>query len=123
MHDHIRSGPPRAARLWRGLFAALALLAGLGGVPAAAQTGVVSGTVVESGSGRPIGGAQVSVQGQDRRTVTDAQGRFTLAGVSGAQVTLQADRLGYARATGSARVGQADVRLQLAESVLCRTSR
>ncbi|MBW3655110.1 MAG: SusC/RagA family TonB-linked outer membrane protein, partial [Gemmatimonadetes bacterium] len=95
-----------------------ALLAGLGGAPAAAQTGAVSGTVVESGSGRPIGGAQVSVQGQDRRAITDAQGRFTLAGVSGTQVTLQADRLGYARATGPARVGQTDVRLQLAESVL-----
>jgi outer membrane receptor protein involved in Fe transport len=120
MHHPTRSGPSRRAhgpgsRLAAALLAALALAA----APAAAQQGEVAGTVVEAQSQRPIAGAQVTVQGQQGRSaVTDAQGRFRITGVAGTQVTLQVDRLGFGRATRGARVGELDVRIPVAESVL-----
>ena len=123
MHHPTRSGPPLHAhgpgpRRRRWAAAALALLA-LAAAPApiAAQQGEVSGTVVEGSSNRPVAGAQVSVQGQNRGTVTDVQGRFRITGVSG-RVTLQADRLGYGRATRAVNSGDTDVVISLSETAL-----
>ena len=44
----------------------------------AQATGTIMGTVTAAESGGPLAGAQVSVQGTVRRTVTDAQGRYRI---------------------------------------------
>ena len=125
MQHPTRSGPlpqdarvPRPGRAARGVLAALAL-AGLALAPrAAAAQGEISGTVVEAQTQRAIAGAQVTVQGQTRSAVTDAEGRFRLAGVQGTQVTLQVDRLGFSRATRTVTVGETGVRIALSEAAV-----
>jgi TonB-linked SusC/RagA family outer membrane protein len=83
---------------------------------AAAQEGVVGGTVVTEAGQRPLSGAQITVVGQDGKgAVTDASGRFRITGVTGAQVTLGARMIGYRAATHVVRVGQTDVRFALSE--------
>lgn len=96
----------------------LAALVGGGVRPAAAQEGVVSGVVVADPSLRPLAGARVAVEGTALAAVTDANGRFRLTGLSGAQVRLQASLLGYRAAAQTAAVGSSDVRITMSESVL-----
>ncbi|HEU5209649.1 MAG TPA: SusC/RagA family TonB-linked outer membrane protein [Longimicrobiales bacterium] len=86
--------------------------------PAEAQSGSVIGTVVSSGSLRPLSGAQVFAAGTDRGTVTDANGRFALTGLTGAQVTVNVVMLGYRDASVTVAVGTSDLRIELAESAL-----
>jgi TonB-linked SusC/RagA family outer membrane protein len=121
MHHPTRSGPPRRGsgpRAW--LRAAIVAAAALAAAapPAAAQQGELSGVVVEAQSARPVAGAQVTVQGQTRSAVTDPEGRFRITGVQGASVTVQVDRLGYSRVTRQVTVGQAGIRIPLAEAAL-----
>ncbi len=115
MHHPTRSGPPRRAFAWLAMLMAAALAAA---PPAAAQQGELSGTVVEAESGRPVAGAQVSVQGQTRSAVTDPEGRFRITGVQGTSVTVQVERLGFGRLTRQVSVGQTGIRIPLAESAL-----
>jgi TonB-linked SusC/RagA family outer membrane protein len=83
---------------------------------AAAQEGVLAGTVVAAGTQRPIAGAQVTVQGQaGKGAVTDAQGRFRIAGVTGTDVVVQARMIGFQSATQTARVGAMELRLAMSE--------
>ncbi|HTE20937.1 MAG TPA: TonB-dependent receptor plug domain-containing protein, partial [Armatimonadota bacterium] len=121
MHHPIRSGPPpvhpSGRRRWR--LAALVMLGlALLAPPAAAQQGEISGVVVEQQTQRAVAGATVTVQGQTRSAVTDAEGRFRIAGVQGGNVTLQVDRLGYTRVTRSVAVPQAGVRIAITEAAL-----
>lgn len=61
----------------------------------------VSGTVVDT-SGQPLAGATVRVQGTENETLTDAQGRFTLAGLElGTVVTVSAWKETYYCANAS----------------------
>lgn len=121
MHHPTRSGPPpagaRRGRRWTAAAAALLALA-LAAPPAAAQQGEISGVVVEQASQRPVPGATVAVQGQTRSAVTDPEGRFRITGVQGASVTLQVDRLGFARVTRAVTVGSSGVRIGLTEAAL-----
>ena len=124
MHQPTRSGPPRR---WAGpgplrrrvtaAAAALALLLGAA-APAAAQEGEVAGTVVSASGGRPLAGAQVSVEGTSRRVVTDPAGRFRITGLTGGSVTLRVTLLGHSSATRQARVGDTDVRVTLSEGAI-----
>ncbi|MBX6363929.1 MAG: SusC/RagA family TonB-linked outer membrane protein, partial [Gemmatimonadetes bacterium] len=84
----------------------------------AGQEAVVGGRVLDEGSLRPLSGAQVAVVGASLGAVTDADGRFTIRGVTGDRVQLQAVMLGYRTATVSARVGQTDVRIVLEQSAV-----
>ncbi|HET7460638.1 MAG TPA: TonB-dependent receptor [Longimicrobium sp.] len=118
MRSVARPEPPGTAPGWRRAALALALAALLAPRAAAAQQGEVAGTVVSVASSRPLGGAQVSVPGTDRRAVTDAGGRFRLTGLAGAEVTLRASLIGYAPATRTARVGDAEVRIALNEAAV-----
>ena len=109
----------RARRVFRAsclpsiLSLAVALLA-VAPAPARAQTGTISGTVVDAGSQRPLASAQVSVAGQPGRgAVTDASGRFRITGVTGTTVTLDARLIGFAPATRTAQVGATDVSFRL----------
>ncbi|HEX2094323.1 MAG TPA: SusC/RagA family TonB-linked outer membrane protein [Longimicrobiaceae bacterium] len=61
----------------------------------AQSTGTVSGRVTESGSQRALAGAQVSIPGTGRRTVTGPGGEYTLAGVPSGPQTLRVELIGY----------------------------
>jgi TonB-linked SusC/RagA family outer membrane protein len=84
----------------------------------AQATGVVAGTVLESGSLRPVTGALIVVQGTSLGATTDVAGRFQIQNVSGDQVTLEVRRLGYRPHTQAARVGDTDVRVTLTEAAV-----
>lgn len=85
---------------------------------AVAQGGAVTGTVVEETSGRPLAGARVAVEGTNRAVATDARGRFTITGLTGTEVRLQASFVGRRAVTQTARVGATDVRIALAETAV-----
>ncbi|HEX6041830.1 TonB-dependent receptor domain-containing protein, partial [Longimicrobium sp.] len=107
---------------------AAALLA-LFAAPAAAraQAGTVTGTVVESPSGRPLPAATVTLRSAADSTrafggTSDAEGRFRIVNVAPGTYTLQATRLGYSayRRAGVAVTAQgADLgTLQMASATL-----
>ncbi len=110
---------PTASAMTRRRFArlaplGLALLLVVAPRAARAQSGIISGTAVDAGSQRPLPNVQVSVQGQaGRGAVTDASGRFRIAGVTGTSVTLDARLIGYRPETRTASVGATDVRFLL----------
>jgi TonB-linked SusC/RagA family outer membrane protein len=85
---------------------------------ALAQTGVVAGTVVSDQSLRPLAGVTVQVEGQGLGAVTDANGRFRIAGVTGTEATLRMMMIGYRTVTQTVPVGATDVRVSLAESAI-----
>lgn len=98
--------------------ASIAVAALLGTVPAVAhaQGGTISGSVAVGGSLRPLGGAQIVVEGQPGRgAVSDAAGRFHIVGVAGSSVTLNARLIGYRPASRTVQVGANDVRFLLSE--------
>jgi CarboxypepD_reg-like domain len=63
--------------------------------PVAAQTGTVTGIVIDDRTERPIRAALVYVENQSSVTETDADGRFSLAAPRGRQ-TIVASVIGYA---------------------------
>ncbi|HSL71608.1 MAG TPA: TonB-dependent receptor plug domain-containing protein, partial [Longimicrobiales bacterium] len=64
--------------------------------PAAAQeTGIVRGTVIESGTRRALAGAQVFIKGTGRGALTDARGNFLLSDVPVGAATLRVESIGY----------------------------
>ncbi len=81
-----------------------------------AQSNSVAGTVTDGKTGRPLAEALVRAAGGSART--NAAGRFTLAGLSGASVEVTVTRIGYQPLTQSVRVGAADVTLALTETAL-----
>ena len=87
-------------------------------LPVEAQQGVISGTVVDARSRAPLNGALVSLAGRSTGTLTDAQGRFRLANLTGSDVTLQVVMLGYRTASQTARVGATDVTFALEHSAI-----
>ncbi|MDR0786832.1 MAG: SusC/RagA family TonB-linked outer membrane protein [Gemmatimonadota bacterium] len=95
-----------------------------GGIPAVgfAQTGVISGTVVDSGNGQPIPTAQVYLQGTSRNALTSATGTFTLTGVPAGTYTIVAQRIGYQQSTQGGVVvgatGTASVTVRMAPAAL-----
>lgn len=84
--------------------------------PPAGQ-GVVAGVVTAEASQRPIADVQVSVEGTTLGAITDASGRFRIAGVPAGEVRLLVRRIGYQPRTVAARAGQGDVRVALAERI------
>jgi TonB-dependent starch-binding outer membrane protein SusC len=88
---------------------------------AQAGAGTVTGTVVDAQGARPLSDVSVSVAGTDRRTVTGADGRFTLTQVPAGTRTVRATRLGYAAAEQAVTVAEgaiATVSLRLAQSAV-----
>lgn len=73
-----------------------ALVAGILGLPrsAAAQDNVIRGAVTDS-TGAPVGRADVSLPELGRRTLTDADGQFTLGPVPPGEYTLVASGAGF----------------------------
>jgi TonB-linked SusC/RagA family outer membrane protein len=95
-----------------------ALAYSAGSAPALAQSSSVAGSVVSRSSLRPLGGAQVVVEGTNQGTVTDANGRFVVTGLSGAQFTLRVLMIGFREARSTVRAGEANVRIQLDEAAV-----
>ena len=63
--------------------------------PGVAQTGTVTGTVVDRSTNLPVNGVQVSVVGANRGGLTDARGRFVIPSVPAGQQTVEAVFIGY----------------------------
>ena len=80
----------------------------------AQQDGVIAGIVLGSG-GQPLPDARVSVQGSGLGATTDANGRFRITGVPGAEATLNVRRIGYRMDTRPVRVGETNIRIPLTE--------
>ncbi len=72
--------------------------------PGAARGGQVTGRVIDDVAATPIAGAQVSVTGRAGEVRTDADGRFTLAGVAAGTQTVLVTRDGYAPLTEAVAV-------------------
>lgn len=93
-------------------FVALALAV----APLAAQN-TITGTVVDGGTQRPLGGAQVQVEGTNLGVLTDNRGRFLILNVPTATVTVRVVMIGYREATASAASGQA-ITIELQETAI-----
>ncbi|MEX2283622.1 MAG: SusC/RagA family TonB-linked outer membrane protein [Gemmatimonadota bacterium] len=77
------------------LFACVTLCLGLG-MPAAAQTGSITGQVVDGNSRQPVLGAQVYLEGTGIGTLTQADGRFRLTSVPPGTYVITVQVIGYA---------------------------
>ena len=55
----------------------------------------IAGSVVDSRSGNPLGGAVVHIRGTDIAAVTDAVGEFRLSGIAAGAYTLSVSRTGF----------------------------
>ncbi len=87
-----RSSAPARSTLAFALPALLALVA----APVQAQdTGTVTGRVIDSQTGQPLGSSQVFIPALDLGVLTEQNGRFTLSAVPSGDHSLTVQRLGY----------------------------
>jgi TonB-linked SusC/RagA family outer membrane protein len=92
---------------------------GLSSAPVQAQAGTVSGTVVDSKTGRPLADARVAVEGNEQSAQrTGVRGDFRLTGLSGTTVRLRVTRIGYQAVTAESPVGGAPIEIKLVEMVV-----
>ena len=97
MFDPFRA-PSRALaprRLRRALSYLAATLALAGPLAAQGAGGRITGTVVDSASGRPLAAVQVMVTGTRFGTATNDAGQYSIAGVPAGSYTLEGRRVGY----------------------------
>jgi TonB-linked SusC/RagA family outer membrane protein len=100
----------------RCVITALSLL--LWGIPAAAQTRTVTGTVTDAQSGVPLDGARVSVRGTSLAASAGAGGRFTLVNVPQGDVTVGIRRIGYKPIDLRLAAGQNELSVPLTRDLL-----
>ncbi len=86
---------PLSNRPWIAILATLASLLLLPSGPLLAQSGSITGTVVDARSGQPINGAVVSVSGTQMGGLTNASGRILILGVPSGSRTLRVSHIGY----------------------------
>jgi TonB-dependent starch-binding outer membrane protein SusC len=81
---------------WRGTFlAAAAFVLAFASDGAAQATGTIEGKVTETGSGRPLAGAQVFVAGTTVGSVTNERGEYRITSAPARQVELRVRLIGY----------------------------
>ncbi|HKR07968.1 MAG TPA: SusC/RagA family TonB-linked outer membrane protein [Gemmatimonadaceae bacterium] len=68
-------------------------------------TGTLRGTVVDSTTQQPVGGAQVQLVGTNRVTFTDASGVYRFTGVTAGSATVRVQKIGFAQQTVSVNLG------------------
>src|SRR3954469_14321259 len=96
----VRSSSTRPRRWLRLLGATLGISSLLYAMPLHAQgTASVRGVVVAAGSGEPLAGVALRLEGSGRTVSSDAGGRFAFERVPAGSWTLQATRVGYASAS------------------------
>ncbi len=83
---------------------AFALASALTAPSLAAQTGNVTGRVLDAGTGRPVSTAQVTIVGTSLGAIVDAQGRFRIERVPVGTREVRAIRIGYQNATATITV-------------------
>jgi hypothetical protein len=100
------------------------LFALCGAAPALAQTGTVSGIVIDNRTEAPIRGVSIYVEGQSSKAESDASGRFSLTIPTGHQ-TIAASVIGYALLRTAIEVGDApvDMTIRLSEGAGAYTER
>ena len=94
------------------LFTQFLLFALCAAGPALAQTGTVTGVVIDDRTEAPIGGVSVYVEGQSSKAETDASGRFSLVAEHGNQ-TIAASVIGYALLRTGVEVSDAPVEMTI----------
>ena len=112
------AGPRRPRYARSVLVTAVACLAAPG---LSAQTGTVTGRVVDAMSGAPLPSVQVFLPGLNRGTLTGENGRYILLDVPAGEYQAMAERIGYetARQTVTVSPGQTAVAdFDLSEAVL-----
>jgi hypothetical protein len=84
-------------RGWRRFFVTLVLAVAALAFPriATAQTGKITGVVTDAGTGQPIEGAQVFIQGTGLGAVTQPNGRYFILSVNPGSYTVTTRRIGY----------------------------
>jgi CarboxypepD_reg-like domain len=100
------------------------LIALCAAAPALAQTGTVSGIVIDDRTEEPIRGVSIYVEGQSSKAETDTNGRFSLTVPAGPQ-TIAASVIGYALLRTGIEVGDApvDMTIRLSEGAGAYTER
>jgi len=83
-----------------------------------AQTGSVSGVVNDSLTGRPLPESVVRAEGTTITSRTNAQGQFTLVGLTGTTVNIVVTHLGHQPKTTSATVGANNLTILLPRTLL-----
>jgi TonB-linked SusC/RagA family outer membrane protein len=78
----------------------------------------VSGFVFDGQSLRPLPGAQIVIQRENRGTLSDATGRFRIDGLSGSPVVLRVIMLGYQDAVVTTEVGSTNVRIAMVQKAI-----
>ncbi|MFL5576649.1 MAG: SusC/RagA family TonB-linked outer membrane protein [Gemmatimonadaceae bacterium] len=68
------------------------------------ESGIITGRVTETGSGRPLGDVQIFVVGTRLGAVSDANGNFRIANVPAGPQSLRARRIGYSVTTQAVTV-------------------
>ena len=92
--------------------------------PLVAQgTGIIRGRVTETGTGRPVDGATVTLVGRSQGAVTSASGDYSIPNVPAGSVEVLARRIGYGRSTRTVNVTagtetRADFTISMMASVL-----
>lgn len=108
-----------ARRLWVAVLALGAL--GASAPQAIAQTGSVSGRVVEVQTGAPVADAQVLVVGTSRGTLTSADGTYRISDLLPGEYEVQVHSIGYRAVSNTAVVtdgGDARVDFQVVETAI-----
>ncbi|MDQ6925562.1 MAG: carboxypeptidase-like regulatory domain-containing protein, partial [Candidatus Eremiobacteraeota bacterium] len=80
----------------RGLFGATVIGGLVWAAPALAQTGTITGRVIDSTTTQPLNGVTVRLDGTTRGAQTREDGSFTLAAVPAGQQRLRVARVGFA---------------------------
>ena len=77
------------------LLAIALVLGGAGGMEAAAQTGTIDGSVVDSETGEAVPGAVITVEGTSIRATANVVGRFRLTGVPAGTADILIEAAGF----------------------------
>lgn len=87
----------------------MGLLAAWAEAASAQATGTIRGTVVESGTRRPVAGVQVLIPGTDRGGLSNAAGEFMVLNVPVGEAQLRTSMIGYAQAQQNITVTAGEV--------------
>jgi len=96
-------------RLTSGTIRLLLGLCGVVATAAQAQQGTIAGAVTDRVAGTPLPGTRITLVGTNRSTVSNQEGRYTLAGVKVGAYTVQASLIGYGAASNTATVTEGSI--------------